>query len=69
MKHMKELDYVTMYAEALKKDNALFEQQKMLIESQMAASASLFKNMFGANFKEKARTYLKNTGILKELDK
>ncbi len=66
MKKLSQLDYVKMYAEKLKNDNSLFKQQKMLIESQIRASSSLFKNMFaGRNFKSCAREYLRKTGILK----
>ena len=62
----KDLDYVILYAEKLRKNNSLFEQQKMLIESQLSVSKSLFKNKFkGGNFKEKARRYLKQVEILK----
>ncbi len=67
---IKDLDYVDLYAEKLHKDNSLFHQQKMLIESQMLASKSLFKNKFkGEKFKEKAREYLKELGILKVKEK
>lgn len=61
---MKDLDYVALYAEALKKDNALFEQQKMLIESQLTASSSLFTRMFKGNFKVNARSYLRRIGLI-----
>ncbi len=67
MKPVNDQDYVVMYAEMLKKDNALFKQQKMLIESQMRSSSSLFRNMFVKDFKENARIYLRKTGILKEI--
>lgn len=67
---IKDLDYIDLYAEKLRKDSSFFEQQKMLIESQMLASKSLFKNKFkGENFKEKAREYLKEIGILKIKEK
>lgn len=66
MKPRKRSDYVRMYAERLKKDNSLFRQQKMLIESQMKMSSSLFSNMFGRkDFKRKAREYLRSRGLLK----
>tara|TARA_Y100000310_G_scaffold92989_1_gene90568 strand:+ start:1948 stop:2136 length:189 start_codon:yes stop_codon:yes gene_type:complete len=62
---MKEIDYVKLYAEELKKNPALFKQQKMLIESQYKASRSLFRNMFkGEDYKKKAREYLKGIGLL-----
>jgi hypothetical protein len=63
---MKDIDYVKLYAEKLKNNPDLFRQQKMLIESQLHASSSLFNNMFsGKNFKENARKYLKNIGLIK----
>ena len=47
MRTFTKLDYVEMYANKLKEDNRLFAQQKMLIESQLKGSASLFgKNAF-----------------------
>lgn len=58
-KPMYDLDYVVLYANQLKSNPKLFEQQKKLIESQFNASSSLFKNAFGKNFKENARLYLK----------
>ena len=60
-----DLDYVKLYAERLKEDNALFEQQKMLIDSQLKASSSLFKKAFCGDFKLKAREYAKSFGLLK----
>jgi hypothetical protein len=65
MKIMTDLDYVELYAKKLKEDNSLFEQQKMLIESQLHSSASVFKNKFGdKNFKENARKYLREIGLI-----
>lgn len=61
---MNDLDYVELYAKKLKEDNRFFEQQRELIENQMKASSSLFKNMFGKNFKENARKYLKEVGLI-----
>lgn len=61
---MKEIDYITLYAEILREDNSLFQQQKMLIESQMKASSSLFNKMFSADFKKNARIYLRKIGLL-----
>lgn len=58
------IDYVTLYAEKLKKDSSIFKQQKMLIESQLDSSRELFKNMFGKNFKANARKYLKEIGLI-----
>ena len=55
------LDYVELYAENLK----LFEQQKMLIESQLFSSNQLAKKRFGTkNFKINAREHLKKIGLL-----
>ena len=67
MKKISDIDYVELYANKLKYDNSLFKQQKMLIESQLRASSSIFRNMFaGDNFKEKARAYLKSIGLLQK---
>jgi len=67
-KAMTNLDYVELYAKKLKNDNSLFKQQKILIESQLKGSSSLFRNMFkGKDFKECARKYLKSVGLIKEL--
>ncbi len=65
-KIMSDLDYVELYANKLKKDNSLFLQQKMLIESQLQASSAIFKNRFGEhdNFKKNARIYLKEIGLI-----
>ncbi len=60
-----EIDYVVLYAQKLKLNNQLFKQQKILIESQLKGSSSLFRNMFGNNFKKKARAYLQKTDYLK----
>ncbi len=61
-----DLDYVELYARKLKEDNTIFKLQKLLIESQMHASADIFKNWFGADqeFRLNARKYLKQIGIL-----
>ena len=65
MKIMTELDYVTLYAKKLRGNNEIFAQQKLLIESQLHSSASLFAKMFGRrSFKTKARAYLRQVGIL-----
>ncbi|MBI2142356.1 hypothetical protein HYU15_02620 [Candidatus Woesearchaeota archaeon] len=58
------LDYVEFYAEKLKNDNRHFAQQKLLIDSQLKASSELFGKMFSGNFKVKARSYLRNIGLL-----
>jgi len=67
LKSMKDLDYVVLYANKLKKDNSIFKQQKLLIESQLSSSRSLFQNTFGKgeNFKRKAREYLRKIGLIK----
>jgi hypothetical protein len=64
---MNHLDYVELYATALKNNNKLFKQQKILIDSQLQSSSSIFRNMFGTGyeFKRKAREYLKRIGLLK----
>jgi len=60
------LDYVEFYANKLKRDNSFFNQQKMLIESQLQSSSSLFRKMFVSqkNFKNNARKYLKGIGLI-----
>lgn len=63
---MKKIDYVELYARKLKNDPSLFKQQKMLIESQLNASQSLFEKKFSkGNFKQEAREYLRKIGKLK----
>lgn len=64
MKLVSDLDYVIFYAEQLKKDKKLFEQQKRLVEDQIKASSSLFRNAFGKDFKKGARKYLRETNII-----
>lgn len=61
---MKELDYVELYAEKLREDSSLFEQQKKLIESQLQGSSSLFAGMFSSDFKAQARKYLQKIGLI-----
>ncbi len=62
---MTDLDYVIFYAEKLRDDNRFFVQQRKLIDSQLKASSSLFKNMFGdEDFKINARKYLKGVGLI-----
>jgi len=59
-------DYIQLYAEALKRNPKLFKQQKMLIDSQLKASKSLFKNFDKEEeFKLNARRYLRGVGLLK----
>ena len=64
-------DYIAFYAEKLREDASIFKQQKMLIESQMQASDSLFRNMFGEGeeFKKNARVYLRKLGLIKDAPK
>ncbi|MBU0907072.1 MAG: hypothetical protein KKE05_02845 [Nanoarchaeota archaeon] len=66
-KLLTDLDYVRLYAEKMRRDNSLFEQQKVLIESQLQSSRSLFQNTFGigAEFKKNAREYLRKVGLIK----
>lgn len=60
-----DMDYVEFYAERLKIDNRLFKQQKLLIDSQIIASRSLFRNKFKEkDFKTEARRYLKDLKII-----
>lgn len=56
------IDYVKFYAERMREDNKYFQQQKMLIDSQIIASRNLFKNRFKDDFKREAREYLKAIG-------
>jgi hypothetical protein len=68
-KPIKDLDYVELYAEKMKEDNSLFKQQKVLVESQLLGSSSLFKNMFSeGDFKVLAREYLRKVGLIKPLE-
>ncbi len=60
-----DLDYVKIYAKALRGDSSLFAQHKMLIDSQIKSSRELFKKRFaGKSFEEEARKYLKNIGLI-----
>jgi len=63
---LKDIDYVEIYAKAIKNNPKYFEQQKVLIESQLKSSKELFKKRFGAGkkFEFNARKYLKNIGKL-----
>ncbi len=64
MKLKTDMDFVTLYAEAYKRDRRLFKNQKMLIESQMRSSRSFFLNLFGTtHFKENARKFLNDVRI------
>jgi hypothetical protein len=62
---MKEMDYVIFYAKEMNKHPEFFNSQKKLIESQIKSSISLFKLMFGKNFKLNARHYLNQRGLIK----
>lgn len=61
-----DMDYVEYYANKLKTDNNLFKQQKMLIDSQIIASRSLFKRMFSpkVDYKKNARKYLRSINLI-----
>ena len=61
IKMKRNLDYVILYANELKKNNSLFKQQKMLIESQLRANREIFRKRFGKGnvFKINAREYLR----------
>ena len=63
---LNDLDYVETYATALKKNNALFEQQKRLIESQLESNHDLTKKSFGRGeeFKNNVRKYLRSVGLI-----
>ena len=65
-KPKKNMDYVRIYAKALKENPRYFKQQRILINSQLKSSKALFRKIFGTgeNFKFKARKYLKNIGKL-----
>ncbi len=64
-KPISNLDYVEFYAKMLREDNRLFAQQKILIDSQIKASQSFFRNAFsGKDFKKEARKYLKGIVLL-----
>ncbi len=66
MKTKTRMDYIKIYAERLRKDNAMFKQQKMLIESQLQSSSQIFRSMFGdgKDFEKNARTYLRKVGMI-----
>ncbi|VVB81323.1 Uncharacterised protein [uncultured archaeon] len=65
MKPTTDLDYVELYAKKLKNDKNLFQQQKILIESQLHSSRAVFSKFgTGDKFKAKAREYLKGTGLV-----
>jgi hypothetical protein len=60
-----DLDYVEVYAENLRTNPKLFEQQKMLINNQLESSINFFQNRFkGKDFKTEARKYLKDRGLI-----
>jgi hypothetical protein len=63
---LRDIDYVERYAERLSKDNSLFRQHKILLESQMQASIFLFRRRFGTDeeFKRNAREYLREIGLI-----
>jgi len=63
---IKDLDYVELYAEELRENNSLFEQQRELVNAQIVSSISVFKERFGEgdDFKKAAREYLKKIGLI-----
>ena len=71
MTAMTDMDYVEFYAKRLRDDGSLFEQHKRSIESQMLSSSSLFRNHFGTGeeFKANARKYLRDVGLIKDLER
>ena len=60
------MDYVELFAQRLKEDKNLCQQQKPVIDSQLHRSWTLFGKRFGKGeeFKAKARAYLKGLGEL-----
>ncbi len=65
LKILTDLDYVGLYAKALREDSSLFTQHKMLIDSQIKSSRELFANRFkGKVFEVEARKYLRNRGLI-----
>lgn len=61
---MNDLDYAKKYAELLRKNPQLFQQQKQFLEAQYQASHSLFQNFPKRAFKKHARAYLKGRGLI-----
>ena len=61
---MNEIDYAKKYAEELRTNPTLFQQQKKFLESQYQISRSLFQNFQGDDFKKKAREYLKGRWLI-----
>jgi hypothetical protein len=58
-------EYIEIYAETLRENSKLFQQQKNLIESQIKSSQSFFTNLFkGKNFKTESRKYLQERGLI-----
>ena len=65
MKEMTDLDYIELYAKKLNENPKIFNQQKMLIDSQITASQQFFKNAFkNGDFKTQARKYLKSVKLI-----
>lgn len=71
MKLVTDLDFVKFYARKMKEDSKVFEQQKMLIESQLENSKNVFRSLFGTgeDFKINARKYLGQMGLIKSSEK
>ena len=60
-----DLDYVNYFAQRLRDNPSLFKDNKLLIDSQIKSSKEIFLKRFGKkNFKENARKYLREIGIL-----
>ena len=57
-------EYVIFYARQLKENKKYFKQQKIIIDSQIKSSREIFGKKFGKNFKENARKYLREIGLL-----
>jgi len=63
-------DYVILFAEKLRDDNSYFKDHKMIIDSQISSSRSLFNDKFSeelknGNFKDSVRKFLQEIGLLK----
>ena len=64
-KNYSRMDYVSLYACALRDDASHFAQHKKLIDSQIKSSRELFHNKFaGKDFYVEARKYLKARGVI-----
>ncbi len=60
-----DLEYVEFYAQQLLNNPKFFEQQKMLINSQLKSSKATFQNMFSSkNYEPESRAYLHEIGLI-----